>query len=72
MLNFEGGSFCRCSLLINEHSIKKNNGQSPSLPGLSKEKKHSPLGSPSQNVGAAVCLGGPATSKYGMYDILLM
>eukprot|EP00066_Takifugu_rubripes_P016477 XP_011605743.1 PREDICTED: ankyrin repeat domain-containing protein 7-like [Takifugu rubripes] len=53
-----------CSLLINEHSIKKNNGQSPSLPGLSKEKKPSPLGSPSQNAGAAVCLGGPATSKY--------
>lgn len=71
-LEFWERLFCRCSLLISEHSIKSKKTQSPSLPGLSKEKKHSPVGSPSQKAGAAVCLGGPATTKYGMYCILLM
>lgn len=61
--------FCRCSLLINEHSTKRNNGQSTSPQGLSKEKNKTLLDSLSKDACAAVSLGGPATSKSGRYSI---
>lgn len=60
-------NFCSCSVLITEHSTQKNNGQSLSQQGLSKKKKKTLLGSPSQDVEAGFSLGGPATDKYGRY-----
>ncbi|XP_034005356.1 ankyrin repeat domain-containing protein 26 isoform X4 [Trematomus bernacchii] len=52
-----------CSLLIIEHSTQKNEGPSISNQGLSKKKKNTVLGSPSQNVEAGFSLGGPAIDK---------
>eukprot|EP00064_Thunnus_orientalis_P010378 superscaffoldBa00001408_g10404 len=52
-----------CSLLIIEHGTQRKDGASLSHQSLSKKKKKTLLGSPSQDVEAGFSLGGPATDK---------
>ncbi|KAK2842567.1 hypothetical protein Q5P01_012767 [Channa striata] len=58
-----------CSLLIIEHGTQRNDGSSLSHQGLSKKKKKTVLGSPSQDAEVGFSLGGPATDKDDFEDI---
>ncbi|XP_067446469.1 ankyrin repeat domain-containing protein 26 isoform X7 [Thunnus thynnus] len=57
-----------CSLLIIEHGTQRKDGASLSHQSLSKKKKKTLLGSPSQDVEAGFSLGGPATDKDDFED----